>query len=362
MIRKLSDHEYKNLSTLYLPSFQFAINTTFNSAIGCTPFEAGHGLMATTITQARSRINGVTPIDVGGYEHEVDEDIDEFFDKDSLKLQLELAVRMAEVSRSISEWHRRMTAEKLNQSGQPVDMSKFPVGTKVFFYRPPSKQEADRKGRRAKHIDHFVGPARVTKHIGTRSVELEMEEPNGRNITYKRDIGMLLLKRPKAGDPDPTIQQRAALGTRIHVKGSMERVPSQVGEHVIVKDGPLATTWYCAEVSSIGRNWVEINYYTTITPSLENHNTASRQLKLARLKDATFLRTWVLRSSGGLPTTVAPSSDRDRVERLWRGRIPTEHLDDHILVRDIGLNARGKLDRVTREIAAGLNIPHNCGA
>ncbi len=106
---------------------------------------------------------------MGGYEHEVDEDIDEFFDKDSLKLQLELSVQMAEVSRSVSEWHRRMTAEKLNQSGQPVDMSKYPIGTKVFFYRPPSKQEADIKGRRAKHIDHYVGPARVTKHIGTRS-------------------------------------------------------------------------------------------------------------------------------------------------------------------------------------------------
>jgi len=39
-----------------------------------------------------------------------------------------------------------------------------------------------------------------------------------------------------------------------------------------------------------------------------------------------------------------------------------EHLNDHILVRDVGLNARGKMDRVTREIAAGLNIPHNCGA
>jgi hypothetical protein len=72
MIRKLSDHEYKNLSALYLPSFQFAINTTFNSAIGCTPFEAGHGLMAATITQARARLNGVTPIDEGGYEHGVD--------------------------------------------------------------------------------------------------------------------------------------------------------------------------------------------------------------------------------------------------------------------------------------------------
>ncbi len=81
-----------------------------------------------------------------------------------------------------------MTAEKLNQSGQPVDMSKYPIGIKVFFYRPPSKQEADSKGRRAKHIDHYVGPARITKHIGTRSVQLEMEEPNERNITYKRDL------------------------------------------------------------------------------------------------------------------------------------------------------------------------------
>jgi hypothetical protein len=65
MIRKLSDHEYKSLSTLYLTSFQFAISTTFNSAIGCTPFEAGHGLMATTITQARARLNNETPIDGG---------------------------------------------------------------------------------------------------------------------------------------------------------------------------------------------------------------------------------------------------------------------------------------------------------
>ena len=142
----------------------------------------------------------------------------------------------------------------------------------------------------------------------------------------------------------------------------MERVPSQVGEHVIVKDGPLATTWYCAEVSRIERNWMEVNYHTTITPSLEDYAATSRQSRIARLRDATFLRTWVLRSSGGLPTTIPPSSDRDRVERLWRGRIPTEHLNDHILVRDIGLNARGKLDRISREIAAGLNIPHNCGA
>jgi hypothetical protein len=362
MIRKLSDHEYKNLGTLYLPSFQFAINTTFNSAIGCTPFEAGHGLMATTITQARARLNNVTPIDVGGYEHEVDEDIDEFFDKDSLKMQLELAVRMAEVARSVSEWHRRMTAEKLNQSGQPVDMSRYPVGTKVFFYKPPSKQEADGKGRKVKHIDHYVGPARITKHIGTRSVQLEMEEHNGRNITYKRDIGMLLLRKPKANDPDPTIPLRAVIGTQIHSAAVRESTPVEVGEHIIIKDGPLATTWYCAEVSRIERNWIEVNYFTTVTPSIIDYDTAGLRQRQARLKEATFLRTWVLRNSGGFPTTIPPRNNRDRAERLWRGRIPTEHLDEHILIRGVGLNARGKLDSVTREMASQLNIPHHCEA
>jgi hypothetical protein len=45
----------------------------------------------------------------------------------------------------------------------------------------------------------------------------------------------------------------------------------QVGEHIILKDGPLATTWYCAEISRIERNWTEVNYYTTVTPALDNY-------------------------------------------------------------------------------------------
>ena len=41
------------------------------------------------------------------------------------------------------------------------------------------------------------------------------------------------------------------------------------------------------------------------------------------------------------------------------GEEATEHLDEHILIRGVGLNARGKLDRVTREIASQLDIPHH---
>ncbi len=48
----------------------------------------------------------------------------------------------------------------------------------------------------------------------------------------------------------------------------VEAQPVEVGEHIIIKDGSLATTWYCAEVSRIERNWIEVKYYTTVTPSI----------------------------------------------------------------------------------------------
>ena len=52
ILRKLNDHEYKNVK-MYIPAFQFAMNITPHSAIGCSPFEAGHGVPATTISNAR---------------------------------------------------------------------------------------------------------------------------------------------------------------------------------------------------------------------------------------------------------------------------------------------------------------------
>jgi hypothetical protein len=100
MIRKLSDADYGNIEKIALPSFQFALNTTFNSAIGCTPFEAGHGLSATTIAQARVQVTRRAIDAEGGRDSDTLDDVDEFFDQ--IKEQFELAMRMAEVTRSTS--------------------------------------------------------------------------------------------------------------------------------------------------------------------------------------------------------------------------------------------------------------------
>jgi hypothetical protein len=114
MIRKLSGQKYKQLKRIAIPAFQFALNTTFNSAIGCTPFEAGHGLQATTVAQARLQTTRQATTAEGGRDGDALEDVDAFFDQGIIKEQLDLAVRMAEVVRSTSEWHRRMTSENLS--------------------------------------------------------------------------------------------------------------------------------------------------------------------------------------------------------------------------------------------------------
>ncbi len=95
MIRKIHYQEYKHLGTRALPAFQFALNTTFNSAIGCTPFEAGHGLAATTIAQARMQATRESTSSEGRRDGDALEDVDQFFDQSIIKDHNQIYVRVA---------------------------------------------------------------------------------------------------------------------------------------------------------------------------------------------------------------------------------------------------------------------------
>jgi hypothetical protein len=88
----------------------------------------------------------------GGRDDDIFEDVDEFFDKSLVKDQFELSMRMAQVTRSTSEWHRRMTSENLSQSGQHLQATFTARGNQ-------QRQES-------KHIGHYIGPGRIVRHIG----------------------------------------------------------------------------------------------------------------------------------------------------------------------------------------------------
>jgi hypothetical protein len=156
MIRKLSDLDYKDLKN-FLPSFEFMINTTLSSATKRTPFEIAHGLPARTIAQARIKAQRVGR---GATDPEILEDFSPVFDGSAVKHILEKAVEIAEEVKAVSEWHRRMTHEGLNQKEQRYNMDHLVEGAKVYFYRPQSVLDVVKKTRKAKHIDFIMSDLR----------------------------------------------------------------------------------------------------------------------------------------------------------------------------------------------------------
>jgi hypothetical protein len=75
-------------------------------------------------------------------------------------------MRMVDVARATSEWHRRMTSDNLSQNGKKINLQDYRIGSEVYFHKPPTALEAEKRGRKAKHMDHYAGPARIIKQVG----------------------------------------------------------------------------------------------------------------------------------------------------------------------------------------------------
>ena len=155
------------------------------------------------------------------------------------------------------------------------------------------------------------------KHLGTRSIEIRYK---GRD--FQRDAGMIMLKKPRPMDVDPTIEDRLINEPRLQAEAAGSDIPYREGEFVILKDDPNAETWYCAEIRKILADRIEVNYYTTATAALLDYSNQTIPEKQRRLKAANFLRTWCLDRGKGLPTTTPPTSNHGRMKHLWWGRIP----------------------------------------
>jgi hypothetical protein len=151
-------------------------------------------------------------------------------------------------------------------------------------------------------------------------------------------------------------------GTRLCSKDDLILHALKEGEIIILKDEPEAKNWYCAEIRAVLADRIEGNYFTTQTPALDDYGECSIQKRKARLRETLFLRTWCLSGGKGEPNTNPPSTKHARTNHLWWGKIPMEVVTNHNLVRDVGLDATGKLDKNTINLAFNLKIPHHQGA
>ena len=262
------------------------------------------------------------------------------WDKSLPKKVLELAARMATVAQAHSEWHRRMTSEKLNQANRPFDDSQLQVGMRVYFYKPPSQQEVATKGRKAKHLAHYHGPATVSV-ARRRQLELRYE-----GKTFNRDISLVIPAKDFNGleldSFDPVVTETVSPPSQ-HVIGEVPRE----GELVVIKDSSTEG-WFLSEVLRVLPNLIEVRYFTTPTPALENYEHCSVQKRSERLSEICFRRTWHVRFGKHVGrATYKPPYPNNEDLQVWKGVINNSDLDSLLLLRNVRIDAEGKLDEAS---------------
>jgi hypothetical protein len=166
------------------------------------------------------------------------EDVDTAFDSSKSKSVIKLAMRMAEIVRS----------ETILQNGKWINYEALVPGAKVYFYKPPSEQEVEKRGRKAKHLFQYTGPATILilRSVGTRSFVIQYTNEKGVIRTYQRDASMISLIPPKYIKNDPSDANHEAKPPHLHQTLALS--PIEKGEYVFIKDTKGSKTWYCTHV------------------------------------------------------------------------------------------------------------------
>jgi hypothetical protein len=126
------------------------------------------------------------------------------------------------------------------------------------------------------------GPATVTISR-RRQLELRYE-----GKTFNRDISLVIPAKDFNGlevdSFDPVVTEAVSPPSQ-HVIGE---VPKE-GELVVIKDS-TTEGWFLSEVLRVLPNLVEVRYFTTPTPALENYEHCSVQKRSERLTEICFRR------------------------------------------------------------------------
>ncbi len=291
----------------------------------------------------------------GATDPEILEDVSPVFDGSAVKHILEEAIEIAEEVKATSEWHRRISHdENLTQKGQRYNLDHYVAGAKVYFYRPPSILDVAKKTRKAKHIDHYVGPATIIKKIGSRSFQLSFVIPStGTTQLSQRDAGMIILKKEWHAPTQEPAELKLALARHQVV------MKPRIGEMVILKDYPDAKDWYAAEISQVLSDRFTVNGFITTGIPLAGYARATRGERVGALKGVTFLRTWCKDKGKGIATTIPPAHLKGKEKYLWKWRLPVGETDQLLLVRNVCLDQEGCLCKATKELTAALKFAHH---
>jgi hypothetical protein len=132
---------------------------------------------------------------------------------------------------------------------------------------------------------------------------------------YQRYAGMVLLKKPRPNDSEPETMKEQSIGTRLCSKDDLILHALKEGEIIILKDEPEAKDWYCAEIRAVLADRIEVNYFTTQAPALDDYDECSIQKRKSRLREAllvsqNLVSMWGQRKANHRPTINETCKDK----------------------------------------------------
>ncbi len=102
---------------------------------------------------------------------------------------------------------------------------------------------------------------------------------------------------------------------------------------------------------------LEVRYFTTPTLALESYEHCSVQKRSERLSEICFRRTCHVRFWKACATYKPPYRNNEDLQ-VWKGVINNSDLDSMLLLRNVRIDAEGKLDEASPRLAAQLPISH----
>jgi len=144
------------------------------------------------------------------------------------------------------------------------------------------------RGRKAKHLMHYQGPATIVGSISGRKRQYEMEH-NGKR--YKGDISMLIPEQTMleidVTTLDVTDSRESGAKPKLHVNGDGIREE----DLILCKTELTDTKRYLAEINKIYSDETEVVYFTTPANSAENYIDQSIDQRCKNLRSARFRKT-----------------------------------------------------------------------
>ena len=321
-LRQLTDEQYKRWPK-YLSSFEAAWNTHFVDSIGCTPFEAAHGVpMLSPLAAGLMTLEGNGP------------PVAACAAVAATRLSAASWVKYAHAN---ALWHKRRTEQRMNASGYARD---FVVGDLVCVYVPPSAAEAQKRRRKAKHMSFYRGPCKVTKVDGScYTVQLvaapfTVYDHTLQNIAPWNGSGAA----PAAGDDgEGPVGSAASAGSAsatpshstsaakemTYVAPPADSSVFDVDDLLVAKDHPTLAVWWMHRVIAVTDDYIETRIFGTWTP---------------QVRTAKFEPLWIDKQDR--ITTKAHGGSQ---WSPWTQRILTYTLPQLVLARYFKLKKDGKL-------------------